>query len=133
MRDSILKKAVVLVFVLCSTKALAQESACPSIAKPSFSAAFELKNQPLELQIGEKVAEISTQGSKEGSCEAVCTVVKRGPSWGGTPAAVDLDCRSSGLVTFTTPASIVWLNGTPVLRFGTWLHGYDNVAIVHPM
>jgi hypothetical protein len=74
------------------------------------------------------------------SCEAVCNVEKLetfGSEKSLKAASVDMNCKSAALGALAAPATVFFQNesdpslGEPksVLRFGTWLQGYEQASL----
>jgi hypothetical protein len=86
-----------------------------------------------EASDGRVFGQIRSGEGTDGACQAVCRS-KRMEKNGPLPVAMDLECRSASLGSLSSTATLLWGRGRsmskmPTLRFGTWLHGFEQVPL----
>lgn len=84
-------------------------------------------------------SKISARIMNHGTCEAICRadnleVVSNEPGMPSVATSMDLTCHSSSLGALGAPATVFFQSGqngtqTPVLRFGSWLQGYEQAYL----
>lgn len=113
-----------------------------SFKKVDYSAQFTWKGKLSNLSVGTAIengklrwlAQIaSTRGGVQ-SCQAICEVqhleVDRFRE--SAPVSLDMKCQSSGFAPLETKAVLLWaseIQQAPMLRFGTWLSGYQDAVL----
>ena len=130
--------AVVLIPSSGSSATVPAASGCGSSLKDvHYSAIFEFKT-PLRIKIGNQGKQIVATISdvKSGTCQAVCEG-KFFRQEGGfesplMPVSMQLSCNGSQFQLLSSPVTLFWASAfqaQPELRFGTWINGYEQVAL----
>lgn len=86
-----------------------------------YAAEFGPAGHRMKIEVGPESARIWSGNQ----CEAICQA-----SLGET--SVELQCHSVKFQPLSTPATLFWLagwSGAPVLRFGTWLDGFEDYPV----
>jgi len=76
---------------------------------------------------------LEAQITSSDQCEAICSVEQKSLGKRAFPEAVPMRCQSPRLGALQTPVTLLWPPGKsqkPVLRFGTWLGGYQQTALL---
>ncbi len=107
-----------------------------------YSAQFDWSAQlnqgvstPMQIQIG-------TQSHPQGDawavitgprgCQAICRMKEFVKNSVESPIALSMSCQGEGFGVLTTPATLLWTSydfPKPTLRFGSWVNGYQSVAL----
>jgi hypothetical protein len=116
----------------------------------TYSAAFSWENaathvaKPMRILVGTSTLapdparsekpQLTAQIWSGKECMAVCeakSFEKEGPF---SPVSLEMTCKSAELGAVALPTTLLWgrghsLSKLPTLRFGTWLHGYEQAAL----
>jgi hypothetical protein len=132
--------AVVAFVLLVITKAASANCSLP-IKNVQFSGTFSLKSSPQKKPLRFVIGEPAGAGSGSSvaqiwsgdRCQATCSSIDIEKGEMALPISLDLQCRGEDLGgALSAHVAVLWDHGadhTTVLRFGSWLEGYEQAAM----
>ena len=127
---------VVAVSILLSPLASLATTSDFQLFAPTFTGAFDWNEngaiQSLEFRLSrdsrspENFSALIT--SKSGAVQAVCDLVQAVDRSSSFPESFDFTCHGASFGALQMPASLI-LTNKPLLRFGSWLKGYQQAPL----
>lgn len=101
-----------------------------------YSAQFDWEGTtPMQIRIGTRSqpqGDIWAVISGPRGCQAICRMKEFVKNSVESPIALSMSCQGAGFGVLTTPATVLWTSydfPKPTLRFGSWVNGYQSVAL----